>query len=329
MLSAAFFGQSERLNRVYAQGRREMLLARAAFHPEIITLANFEAHGEFLSRIEVVFSTWGMPHFSPAQIEAMPKLRAIFYAAGSVQGFARPYLERGIQVFSAWTANGVPVAEWTLAQILLAGKGGQRYERDMRAARRWNGIYCGRGNFGATISILGAGVIGRRVIELLRPFQLQICVFDPFLSESDAILLGAEKVDLETAFARGSVVSNHLANLPATVGMLTGAHFDSMAPQATFINTGRGQTVRETEMIEVLQKRPDLTALLDVTHPEPPRQDSPLWAMENVFLTGHIAGSIGDEVVRMADYMIAEFDAWQSRNPTRFSVSLAMLETMA
>jgi len=238
-------------------------------------------------------------------------------------------LERGIEVFSAWTANGVPVAEWTLAQILLAGKGAQRNEREMRVARSRNGVFHGRGNFGATISLLGAGVIGRRVVELLRPFNLKVCVFDPFLSEDAAQALGVEKVDLESAFARGNVVSNHLANLPATEGMLTGAHFDSMPQNAAFINTGRGQTVREGEMIEVFQRRNDLTALLDVTHPEPPRPESPLWAMENVFLTSHIAGSIGDEVVRMADTMIEEFDAWKVGNPTRFSVSLAMLETMA
>lgn len=306
-----------------------MLEARAAFAPDIIALDNFAAHAGFLAQVEVGFSTWGMPNFDDAQLDAMPKLRAIFYAAGSVQGFARRYLERGIEVFSGWTANGVPVAEWTLAQILLAGKGAARNERQMRAARSRNGAHRGRGNFGATTSILGAGVIGRRVIELLQPFELHICVFDPFLSDEAALALGVEKVDLETAFARGDVVSNHIANLPATQEMLTGAHFDSMPENATFINTGRGQTVRESEMIAVLERRSDLTAQLDVTHPEPPLPDSPLWSLENVFLTAHLAGSLGDEVVRMADYMISEFDAWQNGKPTRFSVTLAMLETMA
>jgi phosphoglycerate dehydrogenase-like enzyme len=102
-----------------------------------------------------------------------------------------------------------------------------------------------------------------------------------------------------------------------------------MPPNATFINTGRGATVRESELIEVLAARSDLNALLDVTDPEPPLPDSPLWEMKNVVLTSHIAGSIGDEVVRMADYMIEEFESWLDGKPTRFSVSEAMLETMA
>ena len=55
--------------------------------------------------------------------EYLPSLKAVFYAAGSVQAFARPFLNRGIQVFSAWAANAVPVAEYTVAQIILAGKG--------------------------------------------------------------------------------------------------------------------------------------------------------------------------------------------------------------
>ena len=180
MIQAAFFGDSGSLHRVYAQGRRELLTSRAAFYPHFVSRPNFDAHAPHLSEIEAIFSTWGMPSLSDAQIAQMPKLRAVFYAAGSVQGFARPFLERGITVVSAWAANGVPVAEWTIAQILLAGKGFFRNEREFRAARSRNEVFVGRGNFGTLVSLLGAGVIGRLVIELLRPFQLQICVFDPF-----------------------------------------------------------------------------------------------------------------------------------------------------
>ena len=55
--------------------------------------------------------------------EYFPNLKAVFYGAGSVQGFARPFLKSGVKVFSAWAANAVPVAEYTLSQILLANKG--------------------------------------------------------------------------------------------------------------------------------------------------------------------------------------------------------------
>ena len=77
-----------------------------------------------------------MPALSEAEIaEYLPNLRAVFYGAGSVQYFARPFLSRGVRVFSAWAANAVPVAEYAVAQIVLSGKGFyqavRRYERPM------------------------------------------------------------------------------------------------------------------------------------------------------------------------------------------------------
>ena len=331
---AAFFGAPDRIERIWAQNRRANLtdeLCRAGYRvlDGHIETRNFDSRTHELNEVELIFATWGMPALSPAQLETMPNLKAIFYAAGSVQNFARPLLERDIIICSAWAANGVPVAEWTMAQILLANKG---YWPNMRAAAqpqtRKNAPH-GRGNFGATVAILGAGQIGRKVIELLQPFELKIIVFDPFLSAHDAEILGVETVDLNAAFARGQVVSNHLANLAATRGMLRGAHFAQLATNATFINTGRGATVCENEMIEILRARPDVTALLDVTDPEPPLPDSPLYQMPNVHLTSHIAGSIGDETVRMADYMIAEWQRWQRGQELHYQVTMAMLETMA
>lgn len=138
-----------------------------------------------------------------------------------------------------------------------------------------------------------------------------------------------QKIELDEAFERGHVVSNPLADVPATVGLLKGIHFASMQPNATFINTGRGATIQQDELITVLRRRFDLTALLDVTEPEPLPADNPLWTMPNVRLTLHIAGSIGDELARMADYVIEEFDVWRDGKPLRYAVTMEMLETMA
>jgi phosphoglycerate dehydrogenase-like enzyme len=170
---------------------------------------------------------------------------------------------------------------------------------------------------------------GRALIKLLEPFELDVIVHDPFLPDEDAGALGVEKVSLEDAFRRGLVVTNHIANLPATVGMLKREHFEVMREFAVFINTGRGATVDEEQMIGVLQEREDLTALLDVTEAEPPQRDSPLYTMPNVSLTGHIAGSLGNEVVRMADFMIEEFLAWGEGRPLRYEVTSEMLKTLA
>ena len=326
---AALWGSAASIDRVYGAARLAFLRATCDLFPQVITRENLPELLPELRDTEAIFSTWGM--FAPTreQFDALPNLHAVFYGAGSVQGFAPPFLERNITVVSAWAANAVPVAEFTLAQILLANKGYFRNIRDYTSPDARKGAFSGRGNFGATVAILGAGQIGRRVIDLLKPFQLNVVVFDPFLTDEAAQSMGVQKVTLEDAFSRSQVVSNHIANLPATVGMLTGDLIASLPPNATFINTGRGATVDEPGMTAVLSARPDVTALLDVTYPEPPLPDSPLWNLPNVIMSSHIAGAIGDEVGRLAEVAIEEFMAWSMGEPLRYNVTPAMLETMA
>lgn len=282
---------------------------------------------------EYIFSTWGMPVFSEQEIrEYLPSLKAVFYAAGTVQSFARPFLGCGVKVFSAWAANAVPVAEYTAAQIILANKGFYRSNTlasrgEYKAAAEISKNYCG--NFGATIGIIGAGMIGKLVINIFKGYKLNILVFDPFLPDQTASELGVEKVGLEELFASCNVISNHLANNKQTVGILNGNLFEKMLPYSTFINTGRGAQVVESDLINTLKQRPDITAILDVTYPEPPANGSELYSLENCILTPHIAGSSGNEVERLAEYMYNEYKAFVADKPTKYEVTEKMLETMA
>ena len=331
MKKAAFFGQrQERLNYVYAQGRKEQVANLVDLYPHRIDLENFDDHVNNLQDLEVIFTTWGMSQLQEEHLKQLPNLKIVFYGAGSVQSFARPFLSNNIKVCSAWRANAVPVAEYTLAQILLANKGYYRNIRDCTTYEgRTNSPFKGRGNFGATIALLGAGAIGTILINLLKPFNLNIIVFDPFLPDERAQELGVQKVSLEDAFTQGDIVSNHLANNEQTKGMLHKDHFSRLQDHATFINTGRGATVVEADLIDQLQNRPTLTALLDVTLPEPPQPDSPFYTLPNVYLTSHIAGSLNDEVVRMADYMIEEFKRYEKSDPLHHEVTLEIMDTMA
>ena len=330
MTKAAFFSnQSASLGLVYGNGRKDCLAQFCDLYPIIISTENFNAHVQNLYSVEVIFSTWGMPTLSAKQLAKLPSLKAVFYAAGSVKAFARPLLERQIHVISGWAANAVPVAEFTVSQILLATKGYFRNIRDCATPEGRKKAFVGVGNYGTIIALLGAGMIGRKVLERLAPFHLKVLVFDPFLSVEDAAQLGVEQVTLEEAFTRGLVVSNHLANVPATKGLLRAAHFRTLHENAVFINTGRGATVIESDLVAVLEQRPDLTALLDVTDPEPPLVDSAFYRLPNVFLSSHIAGSIGGEAGRMADTVIEEFLDWRNGKPLRYAVTLEMLATMA
>lgn len=326
---AALFGCPTTIQRVFGQGRLEQIVAETELLGTVINLENFAEHSAALRKVEVIFSTWGMPCLDEWHLEKMPELKAVFYAAGSVQTFARPLIERDILVVSAWQANAQPVAEFTLAQILLSTKGYFRNSSEFQSPVSRATAFQGPGNFGETIALLGAGAIGRRVIELLRPFHLKVIVFDPFLDAQTAFELDVERVTLEDAFRRGVVVSNHLADVPDTRRLLRRRHFEVMRSGATFLNTGRGATVDESGLIEVLRDRADLTALLDVTWPEPPVEGSPLYSMSNIRLSTHIAGSINDEFVRMADLCIEEFRAWMAGQLPVHGVSRQMLEISA
>ena len=279
---------------------------------------------------EVVFSTWGMPSLTEAQIaQHLPRLQAVFYAAGSVQAFARPFLARGVKIYSAWAANAVPVAEYTVAQIVLANKGFFAQSRDMKAQKGAPRSTAYLGNYGQRVGLIGCGMIGSLVAEMLKSYKLDVLVYDPYLSPEKAATLGVTPCELSELFERCAVVSNHLPNNAETRGMLTYAHFSRMQPNATFLNTGRGAQVVEADLVRALSERRDLTAILDVTDPEPSPADHAFYTLENCILTPHIAGSLGNEVWRMSAYMAEEFAQYLDGMPCRYEVTLPMLVTMA
>ncbi|MDH7567984.1 MAG: hydroxyacid dehydrogenase, partial [Armatimonadota bacterium] len=217
-----------------------------------------------LRTVEVVFSGWGGPRMDAAFLEAAPALKAVFYGAGSVRGIVTDaFWERGILITSAYAANAIPVAEYTLSQILFCLKQGWYYARAMREAKRKPPRVSVAGAYGSTVGIISLGMVGRRVCELLRPFDLKVLAYDPYVEESSAAQLGVTLCGLDEIFARADVVSLHTPWLPETEGMITGAHFSAMKPGAAFLNTARGAIVREAEMIAVLQQRPDIQVVLD------------------------------------------------------------------
>ena len=300
---------------------------------KVYTSAEVIAEPEKFAEVEYVFSTWGMPSMSEEEIKkCFPSLKCVFYAAGSVQAFARPFLACGAKVFSAWAANAVPVVEYTLAQIILANKGFFAHSREMKKGNREAGKIMKAaypGNYGENVGIIGVGMIGSQVAERLQSYKLKVLAFDPFLSDERAKSLGIKKASLDEIFSTCRVVTNHMANNEQTKGMLDYKYFSKMLPYSTFINTGRGAQVVEDDLVRVLEERPDVTAILDVTYPEPPAEGHAFYSLPGCFLTPHIAGSLVNETHRMAEYIIEEYERYINGEPCRYEVSLKMLETMA
>jgi phosphoglycerate dehydrogenase-like enzyme len=167
------------------------------------------------------------------------------------------------------------------------------------------------------------------VCEFLKHFDVRVIAYDPYVSQEDASKLQVELCPLEQVFQLGDVVSLHAPNLKETEGLITGSHFASMKHNATFINTARGQVVREHEMIEVLQQRQDLFAVLDVTYPEPPVEGSPLYHLDNVVLTPHISGAMNRECQRMGKYMLDELLRYLNGEELHWGITREKVVNMA
>jgi phosphoglycerate dehydrogenase-like enzyme len=233
------------------------------------------------------------------------------------------FWDRNIVITSAYGANAIPVAEYTLSQIIFGLKGGYRHIKEYKGKKnrpeRKEGFPLGC--YKTTVGIISLGMIGRLVCGHLKHFDMNVIVYDPFAPDEVFSELGAKRVDtLEEIFELSAAVSLHTPWLPETEGMITGAHFESMKQHAVFINTSRGAVVNEKEMTEVLKKRGDIQAILDVTWPEPPVINSPLYTMDNVILTPHIAGTMESECARMGQYMVDELKRYIDKEPLTYSI---------
>jgi len=316
---------------IYGPEERGELARLAEFHAAPQTRDSLQADPAPLAETEVIFSGWGAPPMDAAFLEKAPRLRAVFYGAGSIRYFTSDaFWRRGVVVTSAYAANAVPVAEYVLGTILLSLKNFWAFAAGTRHGQGWDDhTRSVLGNFRTTVGLVSFGMVARKVRELLRPFDLRVLVYCPFLTAAEAATLGVEQCSLEEIFERADVVSLHTPDLPQTRGMVTGRHFSRMKPGASFINTARGAVVNQPEMVEALRARPDLTAVLDVSNPEPAPVGDPLLTLPNVVLTPHIAGSLGPECRRMGHYMVEEFRRYLAGEPLQWQITEALAARLA
>lgn len=282
-----------------------------------------------LQDVEVLITGWGSPLVDAAALERMPHLRAIVHTAGTVRFVVSDAVwDQGtVQVTSATEANAVPVAEYTLAQILLAGKRTLQQEAAYRRARHENGstaaVQRARegvdrvGGFGAVVGLIGASRIGRLVAEHLQRFDLEVLISDPYVDAQQIEQLGGTKVELPELFARSDVVSLHAPDVPSTRGMVSAQLLALMPDGATFINTARPALVDlDALRAECVSGR--IAAVLDV-HDDLPGDD-PLWEVPTVSITPHIAGSQGNELHRMGEAALEEVRRLTVGEPPRWPV---------
>lgn len=329
MIKGLYLMNRDRFEDVYNPQVRARIEELVDIYAPLQTRESIKENPGVLEQARVIFSGWGMVKMDEEFLLNAPNLDIVFYAAGTVKYFVTDASWRkGVRVTSAAAANGIPVAEFTFAQIVLSLKRAWYFADKLKSERTWKRDRV-PGCYGTTVGVVSLGVIGKMVCEKLKSLDVNVIAYDPFAPKQLEKELNISLCSLEEVFALSDVVTLHTPWLKETENMIDGRLFRLMKKNSTFINTARGAVVNEKEMIEVLKERQDIYALLDVTYPEPPETDSPLYELPNVILTPHIAGSLDAECGRMGEYMLEELKLYMKGMPLKWEVTEDKIRGMA
>lgn len=283
-----------------------------------------------------VVTGWDSPPITNPMLDVAPNLAAIVHSAGSVRFLIPPlFWDRDIRVATANDVLGRGVAETTLGYILAGLKGFFPLAREMREpGGKWqdciglSGLTRVRELFRVTIGIIGASRTGRHLSRLLQPFDVKLLLSDPTIDADEAESLGCEFVELEELFSHSDVVSLHAPPLPPLRKMIGSRLLKMMKQDAIFINTARGMLVDEAALIAELETG-KISAILDVTYPEPPDADSPFRRLPNVVLLPHIAGAIANGCLRQGADTLSQLVEWKMGLPMHGEISAERISVMA
>jgi D-3-phosphoglycerate dehydrogenase len=270
----------------------------------------------------------GSPYVDAAVLDNAPHMKFV----GELEGdrFANRIdmdaaNERGIRVVDTTHGSSLPVAEWALALMIIGLRNAGQQFRRLLAGEEFRRSYDDPGYrlgelTGRQVGLIGFGHIGRRLVELLQPFQCRVLVYDPYLPKDVALALHVELAPLERVIAEPDVVVCTAPLTPRTRGMLGSAQLDLLKTDAVFVNVSRGAIVDSQAIIE-RARRGDIRVCLDVFDPEPIPAGSPIRDLSNVFLSPHIAGVTAACRPRFFSFMVDELERFFAGHETLYDIT--------
>lgn len=295
---------------------------RIAIAPEPVPAYAVEAVGAAGAKIvplgpeteALVWTSPAGPEQLAATLEQVPNARWVHLRWAGVEDFARLGLFDPARTDLTWTCGkGVfaePVAEHALALALA----GLRQLPDRVRATTWQ-PQGGQSLYDGKVTILGAGGIAEKLIELLRPMRTHVTV----VRRQDTPLEGAGRtltVDrLTDAVQEAQVVFVALALTPDTDGIVDARILDAMNDEAWLVNVGRGRHVVTGDLVEALTGGTIAGAALDVTEPEPLPDSHPLWTLPNALITPHTANTFEMAVGAMKQRIVENVRRFAAGEP--------------
>lgn len=194
--------------------------------------------------------------------------------------------DRGIKLFNAKGAYNTPMAEWVLFRVLEYYKSGWQF-KSQQDNKLWSKNRDLREVTGSKVAVIGAGSVGQEVAKLFQALGAKTTGFDIHTNQTrgfDKMTLIATLPDIVNQF---DIIVLTAPLLPSTRGMIGRRILEAMKEDSILVNIARGALIEESALIDVLSKRKNIFAALDVFEVEPLKTESPLWQMDNVALSPH------------------------------------------
>lgn len=289
------------------------------------------------SDADVIVTSWGTPQLSKEIMEKLPKLKYVAHAAGSVKPVVSDAMfDQGVRVTSSAKVLGIGVAETALGYTLACVKNLFNVSRSIAAGgwtpesplKEYDDI---REMFEIKIGVISAGNVGGHFMKLLSMFDVEILLYEPFITAEQAMeRYGAKLCTLEEVLTQSDVVSIHAPSIPATNHMFNAETLKLMKKDASLINTARGSIVDEQALYEHMKAGNLKYACLDVFDPyEPPLADNPLRTLPNCIMSPHLAGLTHNGLLRIGAHCAAEIERFAAGLPLTTEVSQSQLSTSA
>ena len=286
---------------------------------------------EFAKNMDALIVCHGSPRITGSILDGAPSVRIV----GELEGdrFARRIdveeaIKRGVKSVDTTHGSSYGVSEWALGMSLIGLRNAGALFRRMISGevlykaeddRTTDPGYLKSELTGRTVGIIGVGHIGRRLLELLGPFEVEVYAHDPYVPPELADIYDITFTSLDNVLSIPDVIICVAPITPATAGMIGKREIELIKPGAVFVNVSRGAIVDSDALIERL-RRNDIIACLDVFDPEPVPEDSPVRNMDNVFLTPHIAGVNARGGPRFFSLMVDEMERFFGGHQTRYDL---------